>query len=497
MTNSSALIQGLREVTNFKNTENGAVAHASTLDGVLDLFGLGGSYRNRSDEEVVSLFRDAYEEDPALAVTCLFYLRDAREGQGERRFFRVAFRWLASEATNVAKDLIPYIAEYGRYDDILYATIDTPLEQYAFTYFGDILKFDLHNLMNFSKKNPTLAAKWAPSINASSYETKRVAKTLMKYLSWDSACYRRTLSALRKKINLVETKMSNGEWSDIDYAHIPSKAGNKYAAAFSRHDSERYRDFITDKDTKVNASVLYPYELVKQAISYDRKIDKDVINKYWANLKDYFNGASSNMLCVVDTSGSMHGNPITIAIGLGMYCAERLNGFFHNYFITFSSRPRLVKLNSKASFVDNARYIYDFSINDNTDLDAVFDLLLDTALSKHLSQEDMPETICVISDMEIDYNSNWGEEEVETNMEGIRKKWAEKGYKLPKLVYWNVDARNNTFLDLGENVSFVSGASPSIFESILTGKTGRDLMLEKLLSERYINIYNATKQAIN
>ena len=73
-------------------------------------------------------------------------------------------------------------------------------------------------------------------------------------------------------------------------------------------------------------------------------------------------------------------------------------------------------------------------------------------------------------------------------MEKVRKKWADHGHKLPRLVYWNVDARQNTILDSGDSVTFVSGASPAIFEAIITGKNGIDLMLEKLMSSRYESV---------
>ena len=226
-----------------------------------------------------------------------------------------------------------------------------------------------------------------------------------------------------------------------------------------------------------------------------------MINKYWENLPDYLNGKDCSMMCVVDTSGSMvrreAAAPINVAISLGLYCAERISGPFKNHYISFSSRPQLIKTEG-VDFVDKVHRIYRTNLCENTNLEAVFDLLLATAKKPGVSAWDIPKTIVVISDMEIDQGSSsywgslnhrWTKESASTEMENIRKKWAAAGLEMPKLVYWNVDSRNeNTFLDAGPNVTFVSGMSPIIFKQVLTGKTGWDLCLEVLLSQRYENI---------
>ena len=209
-----------------------------------------------------------------------------------------------------------------------------------------------------------------------------------------------------------------------------------------------------------------------------------MLNKYWANQKDYLNGASPSMLCVVDTSGSMEGRPLDVACSLGLYCAERMTGPFAGKYISFSRNPRLVNCEG-IDFVNKVIRIYRDNLCENTDLTKVFDLLLNVATKERVREEDIPKTICVISDMEIDYMSNWSSDTAVTEMERVREKWEAHGLKLPKLVYWNVEARNNTILDKGPNVSFVSGCSPVIFEMVLTGKQGFDLMLEVLLKERY------------
>lgn len=485
----------LQNATNYKLTENGSLAHSSTLSGVMDLFALGGAYRRRSDDDCVLLFKNAFEEDKLLALKTLFYLRDVRGGQGERRFFRVCYKWLANNYPDVARKNLELLPEYGRYDDLIYATIDTPVET-------DMLALVKHQLaLDVDCKTPSLMAKWIPSENASSQTTKAAAKVIREYLGMTHRQYRKTLSILREKINVLERLMSSNQWDKIEFDRIPSKAGLVYRNAFARRDiiAKKYEAFAKDKNTKVNAQALYPYEIVGEAIKKmgyywysDDKItdtDRAMLDKYWENQKDVLNGAPLNMLCVCDTSGSMRGSekmaPINVAIGLSMYAAERAGGPFHNHYISFSSKPQLIKVEG-VDFYDKVKRIYRTNLCENTDLEAVFNLLYNTAL--HAKPEDIPNQIVVISDMEIDCMTcgNWHDEgRVLTGMEAMRKKWAVAGLKLPKLVYWNVDARNSTFLDLGPDVSYVSGASVENFKAIITGKTGWELVMEVIDSDRY------------
>ena len=485
---------------NYKRTENGALAYKTTNSAVYDMFAMGAAYRKRSDEDCILLFKNAFEEDSVLALKCLFYIRDCRGGQGERRFFRTCFRWLAENKPVRARNLIEYLPEYGRYDD-LFELFGTPVEKNVM----DLIKYQLKTDMTSDKNGISLIAKWLPSENASNKETIARAKKIRQYLGITSKQYRQMLSKLRTKINVLEKLMSANEWNKIEFDKIPSRAGMIYRNAFARRDiiAKRYESFAKNKNTKVNASVLYPYEIVAKATvnhgwAYNfnslTDVDRAMINKYWENLPDYLNGKNCSMMCVVDTSGSMTGNnaaaPINVAISLGLYCAERIGGPFKNHYISFASRPQLIKTEG-IDFVDKVRRIYKTNLCDNTNLEAVFDLLLRTATKRGVNPNDIPKTIVVISDMEIDsgtgyYSRNqWTKTSASTEMEKIRQKWAAYGLQLPKLIYWNVNARHNTILDAGPNVSFVSGMSPTIFKQVITGKTGYDLMLEAINSERY------------
>lgn len=500
-----SLLESLKRQTDLVYTEKGALTHTTTQSNLYDLFALGGAYRTRSDEDVVNLFAKAYAENSEYAMKCLFYLRDrSKEGQGERRFFRVAYKWLIEKDTVTAAMFLDKIPEYGRWDDLIAITHGTQLWPNAIEIIEEQLEEDLSSY-NISRKAPvSLLAKWLPSENTSSESTRKLAKDIRKALWYDSPKkYRKMLSKLRGRINIVETLMSQNRWNEIEFDKLPSKAGLKYRKAYANRDEtkERYNEFMSNKKTKVNAGTLTPVDVVHAAFEVSTKSiihpERKAVNKYWENLNDYFNGCSFNGIAVVDTSGSMlctYGpnnktRPIDVAISLGLYCADKAQGPFHNHFISFSQRPKLQAIGG-ADFVASVYSVYAKSIVDTTNIESVFKLILDTAVASNLPQNELPQNIIVISDMEFDMGTYLygAKRDDKTLMENIRIAYANEGYVLPHLIYWNVNARNDNIADSGNNTTFVSGFSPTILESVLKGKTGYDLMMDKLNSERYAPI---------
>jgi hypothetical protein len=359
----------------------------------------------------------------------------------------------------------------------------------------------------------SLLGKWIPSENSSSAKTKHNARRIIAALHVSPREYRKTLSALRERIHVVERLMSQNRWDEIDFSHLPSRAGLIYRKAFERRDmiQQKYREFAKDTTTKVNAGKLYPYDVVREAQkvmncddywlygSHEPRLDDTqrlMVNKYWDNLKDYFNGATLNAMVVCDTSSSMlHGasgtaTPMQVAVSLAMYAAEHANGPFKNHYISFSRNARLVDVVG-ADFCDKVARIIRSNVCENTNLESVFDLVLDTAMQYRLSRNAMPKTLVVVSDMEVDRSAGISNKEI--FMESMRRKWARKcgnRYEFPNVVFWNVSARNDTFLDDPKSgITFVSGCSPVLFEQIMSGKTSFDLMMDKLNAERYKAIH--------
>ena len=493
------LLKAFKEQANVTRTQNGAVTYKSTMNMVYDLFAQGGSMRGASEPDCVRMFVNAYNENPDLALKCLFYLRDIRGGQGERRFFRLCIKWLAMNHKEEMEHLIAFVPEYGRYDD-LFELFGTALEAEMMGY--------IYHIIN--KNEDHLVYKWMPSINTSSRSTQERGRKFARAFGLSEKQYRQLLSEGRKACHLVETLMSQQKWDQIAFDKLPSRAGILYSKAFARREETkaRYAAFMSKKETKVNAATLYPYDVVKKARDlfysysgwyYNRNTvslndtERLAINKYWDNLTDYFKGATLNALCVCDTSGSMTSGyntniaPIDVAISLALYTAERAQGPFHNHYISFSSRPQLIET-SGVDFCDKVDRIYRTNLCENTNIEATFDLILNTAIRRGLSQDELPESLIVISDMQFDAQRGYYGSGRNSLMENIEIKWNQAGYKMPKLIYWNVNAATgagNIPMKDKDGVTYVSGASPVIFEQILKGKTGQDLMLDKLLSDRY------------
>ena len=500
----NTLLNAMKNNSNWALTENGGVTHKTTNSALLDMFAMGAAMRNRSEEDVILMFTKAFAENANLAMKMLFWLRDVRGGAGERRFFRVVIKYMANNAEYreaIRKNMI-HVPEFGRWDD-LYAFVDTPL-------FDEALKIMTHQLaLDVGCKTPSLLAKWLKSENTSSAESKRLGNMTREYMEMSHKQYRKTLSLLRERIKVLEKLMSANRWDEIEFDKIPSKAGLIYKNAFARRDiiKVKYENFAKSENTKVNAGALYPYEVVEKAIELMQpnrysntnvaldNTDRLMINKYWDNLIDYFNNAKLDALCMIDTSGSMSGTPINVATALGMYCAERNKGPWHNHYISFSSRPQLIEIEG-VDFCDKVKRIVATNLCENTNIEAAFDMVLNTAVK---TDADLPEYMIVISDMEFDSatgnywrrsGSGMRTANAETVMETIERKFNSHGLRMPKLIYWNVDARQANIPMIGNHyVSYVSGFSPSIFKQILTGKTGWDLMMEAIDSERYACIH--------
>lgn len=465
-------LEKLQNESNFTFTENGALTNQSTKNALLDFFSMGGALRTRSEEEIINLFRRAFIEDKLLALKALFYFRDARGGQGERRTFRIIINWLDKNYNEIIEKNKQHIPFYGRWDDMY--SISNP---------WDIIKDQLNK--DGVSEYPSLLAKWLKSENATSKESKRLGRQTRRILEISSRQYRKMLSELRKKIDIVEKRMSENQWSTIQYEKVPSRASMIYAKAFKKHDETRYNEYIEQVksgEKKINASVLYPYDIANKILNGERNDTLDVL---WENLPNYIEG-EENSIVVADVSGSMSGLPMAVSISLAIYFAEKIKGPFANHFITFSSRPTIQQIKGD-TISDKVHYLRQAEWHSNTDLQAVFDLLLMTAVKNNIKQNEMIDKIYIISDMEFD-DACYGK----TNFDVIKQKYEACRYEMPKLVFWNVSSRNNqTPVTIDDNgVFLVSGCSPVIFKNLMKSKAvnAYDLMLDVLNGERYQRI---------
>ena len=456
------------EALETKNTftENGAVTNSSTLNDCVNLFFTIGAMRGEDKSRLIKLFSKAFNEDSTTALRILFWVRDIRFGAGERQIFRDIMVYLAENHTDSLRKNLQYVTEFGRWDD-LECLFGTKLETEA-----------LQIIVQGLRDGNGLCAKWTPRKGPIFNKIRKV--------------FGITPKELRKKLvygsKTVEQLMCSNNWNLIEYPKTPSLAMARYTNSFIKHDRNRFAEFIQSLksgQSKINTGAVYPYDVLK-TLKYG---DKELATEQWKSLPNFMEGCTEKILPVVDVSGSMGKmistgvNCMDVAISLGLYISERNEGEFKDLFVTFSESPVIQKLrgNLYERYLQLERADWGMSTN----VEAVFDLILNTATKSNLSQADMPTKILIMSDMEFDQCSNFDL----SAFEMMSAKYKDHGYDLPGIIFWNIQSRNENFpVRFDEsNTALISGFSPSILKSILGGKELNPIMVmnETIQSPRY------------
>lgn len=517
----TGVVHFMQNYNNVSVTENGATGYRTTKNPLLDLNFMVSSLRNRNEEFIVNAFVKAYYADWKYAVKWLFFLRDVWEGLGERRSFRICLKYLAISKPQVALAVMKLIPEYGRFDDLL-AYIDTPLCKDVCAFLGEQLAKDVEALE--CGKPVSLLAKWLPSNNTSSKEARRYAAIIANEIGMSPRQYRKTLARLRTASNVVEVQISAKDWADVDYEKVPAKANLKYDAAFYRHDAGRRTEYIKQAflgEANVNAKGLMPYEIVHKFMRQSMRPvlhDNILAELMWQKmLADGFNNewGLDDCIVVADGSGSMYTNvsgstsirAIEVCNALAIYFAEQLKGVFHNKAITFSGRPEFIDLAPGKNLKEKLEIMLAHNEVANTNIEAVFDMLLAMAVSNQVPKEELPKQVLIISDMEFDSatapdywsysrkeNTSWRKFD-ETLFETISRKFDEAGYTMPRLIFWNVCGRTDTIpMVEGDNgICLLSGFSQNAAK-IAANREIRDpyeRLIKVLDGERYKKVEDA------
>lgn len=526
MNKKNTLFNAVKEFDNDTVTANGRAANKSTLSACLDFFGKAASYR-KNPKEVAELFKAALLEDKETAVRALFYFRDIRGngvGMGERDIFRVCLAQLATIDPELTIQLIPFVPFYGRWDDLFeYSTDGVSLFEAGseavrntiLAFIGSQLSADLDNVSAKTPGKVSLLAKWLPNEKSASKKTHWLAvkfvnaiisKTNNRLFSQRCAVYRRMRTLLNKTIDLLETHMTNKDYT-FDYSKLPGKAALKHVAAFIKHDKERYESYHEklrealasgSKEVKFNASTLYPYEIIERVnnaqLAYNcptPKLSDVEVDNMWKSLPNYFSDKldGKNILVVGDTSGSMlsyNARPMTVACSLSMYTAAHNTGIFKDKFILFSDKPVFITLDSSWPIRQQVdTYVKQGFMCNNTNIDRVFRLILDAAVAARLPQSEMPEMVIIISDMQFDESMGYTDER---QVDTVRSDFIEAGYEVPKLVYWNVACNDygNVPVTVNDKGAYlVNGCKPGLLEMVLDGADPVSFMQKVLHHERY------------
>ncbi len=487
---------------NLSVTEKGAIGYKSSGSALLDLNYSVSSLRNSSEGEIAKLFIAAFNENKEYALKWLFFARDVRGGLGERRLFRICYKALADLSILSFCDNLPIIAEYGRWDDLISLmgineSIDFAIMQ--------VIKVQLdEDSINLFQDNPiSLLGKWLPSENASSKDTKLKAKIIRKWLNMTSKEYRQMLSKLRRHIDVVEVKMCANQWGEIDYSKVPSLANLKYKNAFLKHDDYRRLDYlhsVRKGNSKMNMAVATPVDIVSRYMTGKfnwRMMVKDydeTLELAWDNLKDI---SISDTLVVADGSGSMtvevSGNTsaLDVSTALAIYTSEHNSGVYKDAYITFSNTPQFVDLSNAKTLKEKLEISATHHEVSNTNIEAVFDLILNVAVENNVPADEMIKNVLIISDMEFDRAQRSYRNHTSLSpalFEDIKTRYGDNDYRLPKLIFWNVNSRTKT-IPLTENemgVTLVSGFSQNVLKMVMSNKYDPyEVLIETLDSERY------------
>lgn len=501
---------------NISYTENGMQGYKSTNNPYLDFLYKVSSLRSSNDLELSGEFNSFIDEvfDNHLEkylLKFILYVRDPRNGLGERRLGRELLKVLLLDieycySREIFEWIVNHLYDYGRWDDLVDLFWELDVYNYKKQSWSiaqslkRILEIDLESI----KINApvTLLAKWMPSINTSSKQTKEIAKKLYKYFDWTEKQYRQTLSKLRKYLKVTERQMSLNEWNEIDYEKVPSLANLRYKDAFLKHDKERREEYLSKLakgEVKINSSVNFPHDIVHKynikgwanaVADYDESLEQ-----LWKNLKEV--PGLKDTLVVRDDSGSMtvyigrtNITSLEVATALGIYCAEHCSDAYKNKVISFSENPKYLDFSDKVSLHDKLDYLYSHSEFANTNIRKVFQLILKTALDNKLKQEELPKQILIISDMEFDEGADF----VGNPIEEAQKEFEKYGYKVPKLIFWNVNSRTNTVPiktnELG--VYLLSGFSPNVLNILVNGLKNQFEALIKELDKKYQEVPEIT-----
>lgn len=481
----SNFLNEMKKQASLTETENGAIAYDTTQNTLLDLFAEIGALRNANERKIVDLFEKSYAENPLLTLKCVFYSRDIRGGQGERRVFRVLIKHLANTRPDVLRLNLSLIPEYGRFDD-LWVLLETQVETDVINFVKEQLDKDL------LEKHPSLLAKWMPSCDTSSSRTRQYAAIIRKALNMSRQEYRKQLSSLREKIKVTERLISQNRWEELDLEKLTANNYIKYQDAFTRNIPESWNAYINrvkEGSASVKSATLYPYNIVNK-VKYSIGENADLCDELWKALPDYTNEKPESALCMVDVSSSMNISvsggvtAMDVAISLGLYVSERVEGPFKNHFLTFSSSPKIVKVKGetlKERVINMERANWGMSTN----LQKAFDLILNTAISTNATQEEMPKKLIIVSDMQFDYAIDVFNKK--TLFANIEDKFKSNGYEMPTVVFWNVNSSKTAFQvsEDCKNVLLCSGCSPAILKGVLKYTNPMELVLETLNAERY------------
>lgn len=464
------------QTNSIVTTTNGMVSNRTAGKECVDLFFKIGAARAWTEDNIIKQFSKAFGEDSLVATKIAFYNRDVLQGQGERKIFRTILKFLAEKHPDIVKKNIHNIPEFGRWDDLI-------------TLFGTTLEKDVLDLIKTAliTGENSLCGKWMPRENSKTYPG--AYNKIRKHLGFSPKEYRQLLKKLTALANTVEQKMCAKEWNSIEYPKVASIAMKNYRKAFHKRDEAgflKYIESLEKGETKVNAKAIFPHDIVKQYFQNRvSETDGRLLEQQWKSLPNFMEGSKNQRIMpVCDVSGSMSGLPMEVCVALGLYISERNEGIFKDCFITFSEAPAIEVIEG-TTLGERIRNLSNADWGGSTNLMSTFEMILEQAKKHNVSENQMPNMILIMSDMQF---NGAVKEPSDSAYKAIEREYKDAGYQMPKIVFWNLDAHDDVPVTFDQKgTALISGFSPSILTSLLSGAnfTPEGIMFETINKLRY------------
>lgn len=472
-----------------------------------------------------------YKKYVGILYKLIGYTRDLINGKGEYELTFMMIRYLYSFFPELAIDFIPTLVQlgdkthpYGSWKDLKYLCnhcknsykIDKSITKKGMydeiidkccNLYNEQLKKDYEH-MNDPSYNISLVAKWIPRENkkfgwlfyilAETYfenYMKHAISAKQQNLA-KRKCYmdyRRIISSLNKKLDTLQIKQCNNTWSQINFDNVTSISMMKQKFAFlnkTKNDKTKYEDcedrikcaknfssYINDKNSNIKGKRISMIDFTKQALSLinsNNISEKILLNKQWESNKSQ-NNKLGKMIAMVDTSGSMSGDPLHAAISIGIRIAEMSS--LGKRVLTFSNKPTWVNIENCNDYTSCVEEIHKSDWDNNTNFFAAMNLILDAIVEAKLPPSEVNDMILVIlSDMQIDRadfntnritNRNTNRNSMFQNIRELYNKVGMEHYGEPlvppHILFWNL-RNTNGFPNLSseQNTSMMSGFNPTM-----------------------------------
>lgn len=523
----------LQELSKYDTTtENGALSHSSTGSVFIDQFAKAGTFidhklMGRTQDNINTDMALLWNENPDLAMRFVFYLRmitrknmgvfkteTVQKGQGLRTEAFMRLLWVAERHPKVFERNLALIPEVGSWKDLITLwEMNSDLVDINLIFELYRTVFDMDNSFhteNIKKYLPTLRSRKSLT-SPHKRKMREFANKFMEFFGFSEREYRKFKAS--GESHKFQRLICSKEFNKLNFNRIAGKALFKLATSrgkdgrtfFERHGLEK--EYIKYLESQPVAKFTgYPFELMSKAKGNVTLAEKLTIDKQFDGLiktaKEDGGGIKGNVWCALDTSYSM-GTQVKsgisaydVCISLGIYFSTLNEGAFKDNVIMFDSTSRKMKL--AGTFTEKVKQIQGSSmVWGSTNFQSVIDEIVRVRKQNpNIPVSEYPETLLVVSDMQLNPSNGGGTGDERTNYEMAMKKLREVGLPKMTIVWWFVTGRGTDFPSrIDDEGTIMIGGFDGAIMTLLLG--GDEVVDEKTGKKRKPTPEEAMMQTLN